>query len=166
MAAVKKSWTAICKTGHALGTACFFSIVYNAWVVLLACETNISDCAAIFIEVVLENVQQTVVETRFLCKASANVAIFAPDRLTCAGTMAPFVRTRQKSIVGESSDMERGVEFRSATDAAVRTKSRHVCKISERMTENAKILDFVCGERSSVIHGFGLRCRVDILDYN
>ena len=146
----------------------FFSIVYNAWVVLLACETNISDCAAIFIEVILENVQQTSIEMRFLGKACANVAIFAPDGLACAGTMAPFVRTRQKSIVSERSDMERGVEFRRATDAAIRTKNRHVCKISERMTENAKILDFVCGERSSVVHGFGfgLCCRVDILDYN
>lgn len=85
--------------------------------------------------------------------------------------MSPFIGTRQKSIISNGDNMERGVEFGGAADATVRTKSRHVRKIGKRMTEDAKILDFVCGKRSGVVvHGFyligWLRCRVDILDYN
>ena len=105
---------------------------------------------AIFIHVISKNVQQAVVDTRFLSEGGANSAVFAPNRHANDVAIAQFVRTRHKSIVGDSSDMERNVEFRIATDAAVGTKSCHGSKIVERAAEGAKILDFVNGERRFV----------------
>lgn len=110
--------------------------------------------AAMNIDIVFNQIDETGVDGGFLGEAGKDRAILEPDFVADAVEVAPFVRRSHELIVGENDSVKRSVQFGSATDSPVGTERDALGEVAQDARVVAEIAGFGFGQ--GVFHFVGL----------